>query len=214
MAIIVKDGGGSSRLLEEGIYLSVCTQLIDLGMQYSEKYGRVSRRISIGWDLVDETYETKEGEAFNRTLRKEYSTTLGEKSSLRKDLQTWRGKVFTPEELAGFNMENVLGVPCQLQVIHTQKNGNTYANVASVLALSKGMERPTKEYRTLRLDLEEPETFGTFSKLTPYLQDRIRKAENFISSGLPEYLGENLPGQPEYMEELGFQAFQEEELPF
>jgi len=37
-------------------------------------------------------------------ISKRYTMSLGEQSTLRKDLESWRGKKFTPEELQGFDL--------------------------------------------------------------------------------------------------------------
>ena len=64
-------------------------------------------------------WETKDG-----LIAKEYTVSLNEKANLRKDLESWRGKEIQPTELEGFDMTNLLGVQCTLQIMH---NDNGYA---------------------------------------------------------------------------------------
>ena len=66
-----------------------------------------------------------------------YTLSLSEKANLRRDLENWRGKAFTPEELKGFDISKLLGKPCQIGVTHDTKDGKTYANISGVMGLSK-----------------------------------------------------------------------------
>jgi len=66
------------------------------------------------------------------TVSKNFTVTLAEKSTLRKDLQTWRGKDFTADELRGFELKNVLGQWAMISVVETENNGNTYTNIANI----------------------------------------------------------------------------------
>ncbi len=58
---------------------------------------------------------------------------------MRKDLESWRGRKFTQQELQGFDVETIIGVPCLLNIIQEDKGGETYANVASIMRLPKGL---------------------------------------------------------------------------
>lgn len=197
MAIVAKETGGASLpLLAEGSYTAVCVELVDLGMQFSEKYDKVQRRISLGWEVVGETVEIN-GEAVPRVIRKEYTTSLHEKSSLRKDLQAWRGRAFTAEELGGFDLKNILGAPCMIQIIHvTSADGSkTYDNIAAIMALPKGTKAEST-LPSLYFDLEEPETMGLYEMLPKYLRERIAKAENFPgdkTADVPELDDDDMP---------------------
>ena len=85
-------------LLEAGTYTAVCCELVDLGQQYNEKWGTSARKVLIGWEVVGETVNVN-GEAQPRIFSKTYTASLNEKASLRKDLNAWRGRPFTDEEL-------------------------------------------------------------------------------------------------------------------
>jgi hypothetical protein len=67
---------------------------------------------------------------------------LHEKASLRRDLESWRGRAFTDKELEGFDLENLLLKGCLINVIHEQRGGATFANVAGVMRLPKEMTAP------------------------------------------------------------------------
>ena len=151
MALIVKDNGGTFELPPAGTHLARCYQVIDLGTQVQEYQGVQNEypKLLLGWELCYES--NQDGQPF--TLWKRYTASLSEKSILRKDLETWRGKPFSEEELGGFNVGNIIGAYCFLNLIHKEVNGKNYANVAAVMALPKGAEKPPALYPSIYFDL-------------------------------------------------------------
>jgi len=101
---------------------------VDLGMVQSQ-WGE-SHQVSIRWQL--EENDPKSGKPYMVQMRARLS--LHEKSKLRPMLEAWRGKKFSQEELAGFDLEKLIGANCQLQVIHNIADGGAvYANVQAVV---------------------------------------------------------------------------------
>lgn len=187
MSMIASDNGGSSiPKLEGGVYTAISSAIVDLGLQKNEKFDKTQRKFMMIWTILNETIEVN-GEQLPRQLSKEYSFSLHEKSTLRKDLQAWRGKAFTEEELRGFNILNVLNVPCQLQVLLEEKNGKSYNNIASIMALQKGTEVDRLD-NTYYFDIETTDSWKNWTKIPQWIQDRIKKAINYKNSGLEEYV--------------------------
>ena len=84
-----------------------------------------------------------------------FGLSLGEKSSLRPILEAWRGKKFTEEELEGFDLERLIGVNCQIQILHNKYQGKTYGNVQAVVPAARGvakMEIPADYIRQAERD--------------------------------------------------------------
>jgi len=54
----------------------------------------------------------------------------------------WRGREFSEAELAGFDVESLIGSGCMLSIVHKARDGFVYANVQAVLPLAKGTEVP------------------------------------------------------------------------
>lgn len=187
MSMIASDNGGSTiPKLEGGVYTAISSAIVDLGLQKNEKFDKTQRKFMMIWTILNETIEVN-GEQLPRQLSKEYSFSLHEKSTLRKDLQAWRGKAFTEEELRGFNILNVLNVPCQLQVLLEEKNGKSYNNIASIMALPKGTEVDRLD-NTYYFDIETTDSWKNWTKIPQWIQDRIKKAINYKNSGLEEYV--------------------------
>lgn len=187
MSMIAKDSGNSSiPPLEAGVYSAIGSMLIDLGVQVSEKFGKSQRKFRLFWNIVGEEIELN-GEKYPRQLSKEYSFSLGEKSNLRKDLQAWRGKAFTEEELQGFALVNILNKGCQLQILNEEKNGKTYNNIAAIMALPKGTKLEELP-ETVVFDLEEESTWKHWSKIPSWIQEQIKKSENYEGSGISKFV--------------------------
>lgn len=167
--------GGSFDPVPEGVHIATCIWVIDLGEQFNEKYGKTQHKVLIGWEIPGETIEV-DGEEKPRMISATYTMSLSEKALLRSHLEAWRGKAFTEKELDGFNVGNVLGKSCQIQVIHTVSNGNTYANVKSVMALPKGMQQPSPVNETILFSIEDRDSLDKIVVFPKWVQERIKKS--------------------------------------
>ena len=177
MGLIAKGGGGGDyELIPEDNHLARCVQIIDIGTQEGGDYGP-KHQIVIGWELPGEmrVYDEAIGEQ-PAMMSKFYTLSLADRANLRHDLESWRGKSFTAEELEGFDLKHLLGVPCLLQVIHkTGKDGKTRAQIGSISKLPKGMECPPQISKHRLFDLEDPD-MSMYAELPEWLQARIRAA--------------------------------------
>jgi hypothetical protein len=142
MGLLAKQGGESFPIIEAGLHQAICCSLYDLGHQYNAKFDKWSHQALVVWELPDLRIEVeKDGkkEDLPRVISKKYTLSLGDKANLRKDLQSWRGKVFSNEELEGFDLQNILGKNCMIQIIHNSKDGKTYANIGTIIPLIKSL---------------------------------------------------------------------------
>ena len=204
MSLIAKGNETNITPIEEGTHIAVCSALIDLGLQppYNEKF-KQAYKVMISFAVTDETYTNNEGEEVFKTISKEYTNSLNNKAALYKDLNAWRGKKFTLQELQGFNLRNIVGVPCQISITHTEKDGNKYANIGSVTGIPKGMKVDADEINTLVFDLDDPSTYVDFHEIPKWIQEKITACVDF--ERLPFY---------EYYAKLELEEIEDEELPF
>lgn len=147
MGLIAK-AGSNLPPTPEGVHQGICYALYDLGVQFSEKWGKSAHQCLIIWELPEVRIDIeKDGEKLNlpRAVSKKYTLSLNEKAALRKDLQSWRGRNFTEEELKGFDIVKLLGVNCMIQIIHSTKDTKTFANVSSIMPLYKGLQKREPE---------------------------------------------------------------------
>jgi hypothetical protein len=140
MAIIAKSSGDGQTFqpAPAGVHQAVCVDVIDRGVVEVTWQGQTKRqhKIDVAWQ-IDEARD--DGKPF--LVRKRYTLSLSEKANLRKDLESWRGKPFSREEEAGFDVERLIGVNGLVNVQHVTRGDKTYANVVSVMPLLKGMDK-------------------------------------------------------------------------
>lgn len=134
MALIVKDNRKEFTPAPEGLHQAVCIDVVDLGLQETQWGPKEKVRIMWALDAVDETT----GKAF--LVGQMYTLSLSEKATLRHHLEAWRGRKFTQDELQGFDLEKLIGVNCQVQVVHNLADGGRiFGNVQAIVPLGKGM---------------------------------------------------------------------------
>lgn len=133
-------GGGDFQQAPAGTHIARCCKLIDIGTHHGEYQGAptVRNQVIVQWEIPGETIKI-EGEDKPLIVSKFYTNSLSEKANLRKDLESWRARQFSVEELLKFDLMKLLGVPAMLTIVHNEK---AKAKVASVSALPKGVSCP------------------------------------------------------------------------
>jgi len=140
MGIVVKDNGGTWEPIPVGVTRAVCCNIYDLGLQPGFQ-GKETHKIVVAWEIEE---RKREGEWAGKRfmVTKTYTASLNEKATLRHDLESWRGSSFTADELAGFDLENIYGKPCWLNLVEqTTKAGRKWTAVAAIMPPKKGEER-------------------------------------------------------------------------
>ena len=114
---------------EAGTFPAVCCGIIDLGLHTNEYQGETKTRhqIAIYFDTGEE----------GSPMVGWYTLSLHPQAKLRKHLESWRGKPFTAEESAGFDISKLVGHKCVLTIAH---NENGKANISMVSKAMKGVD--------------------------------------------------------------------------
>ena len=150
-----------------------CTRLIDLGAQLSDYQGEAksARKVLLTWRLSE---LRSDGEPFQVSRR--FTSSLHEKSALRAFLKAWRGRDFTPDELAAFDLKKLLGAPALLNLTPTQRNGRDYVDIVSVSPIPRGMPlpQPLGDNEGLLFDLSDSSTHHHLQDLSERLQEQIK----------------------------------------
>jgi len=187
MSLLVNAGNGGGGDFEQcpaGSFAARCYQIIDLGHQTFEWKGeaKVAPKVRITWELNE---MMSDGRPFS--ISREYTASIGDKANLRKDLEAWRGRPFSAEELRNFSLENVLGAPCLLGIVHkpSKDNSKVYANVGSIMALPKGMACPELVNPAVKFDIGEFDQ-NIFNSLSSYVQKKILMSKELEEGGIPQ----------------------------
>lgn len=172
---------GSFELTPAGTFVAVCYRFIDRGTQISEYMGdkKIRREVMLSWELADELMS--DGRPFSAS--KTYTWSMNEKATLRKDLESWRGRAFEDADFEGenaFNTKKLLGAPCMMTITHETRGDKTYAKVASIGKLLKGVTPPPLVNKIQYLSLT-PEGWDA-----AVYADLSEKMKSVISSS-PEY---------------------------
>ena len=124
--VVSMKSGQAFDTIPEGVVQAVCVDVIDLGektTQYGPKY-----QYKFVFETAHQNHDGKPLLAFTWP----YTASLSEKANLRKMLETWRGRSFTEEELAGFDLEAVIGASATLMIVHKTTAKGTYANIGGI----------------------------------------------------------------------------------
>jgi len=200
MSLVAREsGGGTFTPVPPGMYLARCYRIVDLGTQKSEYLGQIKKlpKVMLQFEVHGEDDEgkalvTAKGEPMS--ISKNFTLSLAEKATLRKDLQTWRGREFTAEELRGFQIDNVLGAWATIAITKAMGNNNKeYTNIANINSVPKAMRAnlPEGHNKCAAFYIAEPDMtlFETFSdnlrakiEASPEWQAREWKAREWQAS--------------------------------
>lgn len=182
MAFYAEDSGGSFERCPPGMHLARCYRIIDLGTQRTEYMGQTKylHKIMIGWEIHGNRDDgsklvMQDGRPF--AIFKNYTLSWSEKANLRLDLQSWRGKPFSQEELRRFDLETVLGKWCMLNIIERAgKTGNSvFSNVDGVTPVPSMIKQnglPNPVNANEMFNLNEPD-WAMFEKFSDKLKQKI-----------------------------------------
>jgi hypothetical protein len=193
MALTLSESAKQERKLPEaGATVGMLYSLVDLGTQETNWDGekKYTPKVRLTFELPDQTDEFEVVENGKTTkvskpmvVSIEQTRSLGEKASLRKLLEQWRGQTFTAAELKAFSLKNLLGKPAMLTLIHKtipSRVGNT-APLRGRASYPKGMKAPaTTTNAQMYYEIEQGEG-GQFSEMPEWLQDKIRASKEFAN---------------------------------
>jgi hypothetical protein len=173
--------GGTFKPVPNGMHLARCYRIIDLGTQRSEYQGkpRVQRMVMISFEVHGEDdggfpILTEKGEPMS--ISTTLTLSLGEKAKLRGLLVNWRGRDFTPDELNGFELKNILGAWAMISVAkEMSSNGKEYTNIKTVNPVPVAVKKsglPEGHNKLEIFSTEEPD-MDMYEKFSDYVKRKI-----------------------------------------
>lgn len=204
MPIYAENKGGDFVLIPAGNHVARCYGMIDIGTVKEEQgiyAGKESHKVRISWETPLECHDFGKGlQPF--AIHKEFTISMNEKATLRKFLQSWRGKEFSEDEAKRFDITKLLGVPCMLNVIHkTSASGNTYADISSVGTLPKGFVCVDQVNPRMELTYDNWNQ-GLFDSLPDFIKDKMKKSKEFAAMVSPGHT--ETSQEPESTDDLPF----------
>lgn len=125
MSLVIKDK--IYEQMSEGLHNVTITKVDDLGLQETQ-FG-TKDRARIVFQAADQK-DSKTGEPINVMMT--VTKSLHSKSALGKLLATLKVPVG-----AEFDLNDIVGIKCQVVVQHKESEGKNYANIATVLPVIK-----------------------------------------------------------------------------
>lgn len=178
MSIKVSEKTGPQ--MPPGTHLAICYRICDIGTQPDSGYGSKEKLV-----LFFETPHERivvDGKELPMSISKFYTRSLGKRSSLRKDLESWRGRPFTKEELEGFDLSAILGKGCQLQVIDDEGK----SKISAMVGLPKGTQIPPPQNPMMEWSVSEGRD-AKFKLLPEWVREFAEKCAEWSDEPAPKY---------------------------
>ena len=142
--MVVKDEAKDFEPIPDGLQQAVLVANHNLGTRPGYA-GKDQHKVVLVWEMAERRTEGDfAGQRF--VVTKQYTATMNERGSLSKDLESWRGIAFTEEERRGFELNDINGQNCNLNLVPKIKDGRTYVNIASITKLHKGQKKIEPEH--------------------------------------------------------------------
>lgn len=175
MTLPVGGGGGDFKRAPSGSHIAICNLVADCGLQPgSQAFPQPKRKVYIRFEIPSERVEyEKDGQQVEGplTIGSFYTASMNEKATLRKHLEGWRGKKFSDDEAATFDVSAIIGKACMLSVVESESGGKVYSNIAGIGSLPKGIPVPQAENDLLLYDQESgPKQYEMLPK---WLKEKI-----------------------------------------
>ena len=170
-------------IVPSGTHIARCYSMIHIGTVEWEWQGEVkySNKVRLTFELPHEMRDYG-GEMKPMVISKEYTLSLHEKSNLRKDLESWRGKSFTGEELRKFDITDLITGECNVSVIHkTAKNGNEFAQISSISQMTKGSVCPDQYNESFIFNYHDNFNQKWLEEQPQWIQDQIKSTDEYKS---------------------------------
>ena len=147
--IVATTGASEYPKVPTGVHNARCVRVIDLGTQRNDYGGNITykRQVLIIWEIPDQITNDQP-----MTISKFYTLSLHEKSNLGMDLVSWRGRPFTEQEKQGFDITKLLGITCQINVMH---NDSGKEKVSSVMPLGKDTQLKDQYHESISFSIDD-----------------------------------------------------------
>jgi hypothetical protein len=157
----MKMGGGSApagnfELCPPGPQQLVCCDVLDHGIVDTPTFSggppKKLHKITIRWMS---SHRMMDGKPY--MVQKRYTLSSHSKSTLRQDLEKWRGKPFADAQAAAFDVDRLIGVNCFAQVIHKSKPRGIFAEVVTLMPALPNLPKLIVDPSYIRMRDRPPE---------------------------------------------------------
>jgi hypothetical protein len=112
------------------------------------------------------------------SISREFGFSMHAKSKLRPFIEGMLGTVLFDKEADNFDFESLLGPECMLNVVHEEKNGNVYANIAGTATLPRGLEAPALVNEKKMIDVNTA-PFEEIEALPNFIREKMQSSDEY-----------------------------------
>lgn len=180
--VTAKDAGGGFDPHSEGQHAMLCVDVVDLGTNvelFPGKQPQETAKIALVFASGERQGEKKDELTL---VTSEMTNSANEKANLRKFLESWRGKSYTPEQVeAGLPLHKLHGQAGLITIEHvlTRKN-KKFAKIRSVAQLPPVIPAPDK---AILAEYERPKFL--VDRKAQYAE-ALKKHRASLGAGIPE----------------------------
>lgn len=208
-----KDEGEPRKPIPAGNYFAIVCGVYDIGTQTGGQYGP-KHQIIVQWELHKRKGPMRNEKGDVMTTSNFYGLSFGDLSNLRHDVEAMLGRKFTAAEAkSGYDIEELLGKPCRLQIVHdTKADGKIKDMIGTIMPLDEDDEKPKGEvdevYFEINLhDLTVP------SSVPEWVAKIIRRSSEFIGEKAGTATGGGSSGRQTARVGVGA-PMQDDDIPF
>lgn len=181
---ISSNGESDFTPIQPGTYVGRCYIVCNLGLQAAGPWPAKNKHF-ISFEIPTErvTWTDKEGveQEGPAVIGGRYTSSLSPKANLRMLLETWRGQVFSAEQLAEFDLFSLIGVPAMISVVHSEDG--KYANISGLMKLPPTLQCAPAELAPIAYDPMDAGAQAAFAALSDKMKATIMKGQ--VSAGQP-----------------------------
>jgi hypothetical protein len=204
MSFLVPEQSSSNTfLVAAGTHVATAFAVIGVGFQETT-YG-VKSRVFIGWEIHGHRFQwEKDGQSNDvpATIWRAYNVSMHKNSTLRIDIEAWRGQTLSKDEAKTFDLFEQVGKSCQITIEHAQVGDRTFGNVMAVNQLLSGTAVPPLESDEVRY--LQPTHIADWNLVPEFLRKKIENQATEVQASrgsLP--VTEDIPFKEDDLEDIG-----------
>jgi len=181
--MIISDNSKEFKIAPAGLHMARLFSCIDLGHQATEWAGetKIMHKVVLTWELhgndnQDQPLQTDDKKPL--IVSKRYTVSLGDQARLRQDLEAWSNKKMTAEDRKNFDLRNLLGKFCMVNITHSEDG--KYANISGISPVPSALRnaQPEGVNPTLHFWLAEFDQ-AKYDALPKYYKEKIAESSEW-----------------------------------
>ena len=181
--MIISDNSKEFKIAPAGNHMARLYSVIDLGHQATEWAGetKIMHKVVLTWELHgkddnEQPLTTDDGKPL--IVSKRYTVMLGEQARLRQDLEAWSNKKMTAEDRKNFDLKNLLGKFCMVNITHSEDG--KCANISGISPVPSALRAHQPEgFNPTKIFWLQDYKQEVFDSLSNYYKEKIMESSEW-----------------------------------